>query len=203
LTWVLAQPNMRQHIEYKIMIGLTISHYRIKSKLGEGGMGAVYSAEDLKLGRDVALKFLPETLASDANARRRLLVEAKLASRLNHPHIATIYEVNDSEGAPFLAMELVQGETLKQVLNRGALEPTQLLEIARQIAEGLREAVVHEDAVAAADPIQDPVEHLAAVPMMIAVVAVMVAVTSPKAGRILSLVEAQEDEIVRRATGLR
>jgi serine/threonine protein kinase/tetratricopeptide (TPR) repeat protein len=149
LTWVLAQPNMRHHIEYKIMIGLTISHYRIKSKLGEGGMGAVYSAEDLKLGRDVALKFLPETLASDAHARRRLLVEAKLASRLNHPHIATIYEVNDSEGAPFLAMELVHGETLKQVLNRGALEPIQLLEIARQIAEGLREAhqagVIHHD----------------------------------------------------------
>ena len=106
------------------MIGQTILHYRIKAKLGEGGMGAVYSAEDLKLGRDVALKFLPESLASDAEARRRLLKEAKLASRLNHPHIATIYEVNESEGTPFLAMELVSGETLKQVLQRGALEPT-------------------------------------------------------------------------------
>src|SRR5258705_12891183 len=95
----------------KTMIGQTIAHYRIRAKLGEGGMGAVYSAEDLKLGREVALKFLPETLASDAQARRQLLKEAKLASRLNHPHIATIYEVNDSEGIPFLAMELVSGET--------------------------------------------------------------------------------------------
>jgi serine/threonine protein kinase len=131
------------------MIGQTISHYRIKTKLGEGGMGAVYSAEDLKLGREVALKFLPETLASDAQACRRLLKEAKLASRLNHPHIATIYEANDSEGTPFLAMELVSGETLKDVLRRGALEPDQLLEIARQIAGGLHEAhqagVIHHD----------------------------------------------------------
>ena len=131
------------------MIGQTISHYRIKAKLGEGGMGAVYRAEDLKLGREVALKFLPDALAPDAQARDRLLKEARLASRLNHPHIATIYEVNDSEGTTFLAMELVEGETLKQVLRRGALEPTQLLEIARQIGEGLREAhqagVVHHD----------------------------------------------------------
>jgi serine/threonine protein kinase/tetratricopeptide (TPR) repeat protein len=131
------------------MIGQTISRYRIKAKLGEGGMGAVYAAEDLKLGREVALKFLPETLASDAQARYRLLKEAKLASRLNHPRIATIYEVNDSEGAPFLAMELVSGETLKQVLRGGTLEPTQLLEVARQIAEGLCEAhqagVIHHD----------------------------------------------------------
>jgi len=131
------------------MIGQTILHYRIKAKLGEGGMGAVYSAEDLKLGREVALKFLPESLASDAQARRRLLKEAKLASRLNHPHIATIYEVNESGGTPFLAMELVSGETLKQVLHRGAMEPTHLLEVARQIAEGLSEAhqagVIHHD----------------------------------------------------------
>ena len=131
------------------MTGQTISHYRIKAKLGEGGMGAVYRAEDLKLGREVALKFLPEAMAPDAQARDRLLKEAQLASRLNHPHIATIYEVNDSEGTTFLAMELVAGETLKQILRHGALEPTQLLEIARQIGEGLREAhqagVIHHD----------------------------------------------------------
>jgi TolB-like protein/Flp pilus assembly protein TadD len=131
------------------MIGQTISHYRIKAKLGEGGMGAVYSAEDLKLGREVALKFLPEMLVSDAQARHQLLTEAKLASRLNHPHIATIYEVNEAKGIPFLAMELVSGETLKQVLRRGALDPARLLEITRQIAGGLREAhqagVIHHD----------------------------------------------------------
>ena len=131
------------------MIGQTISHYRIKAKLGEEGMGAVYTAEDLTLGREVALKLLPDALASDAQARRWLLKEAKLASRLNHPHIATIYEVNDSEGTLFLAMELVSGNTLKYILRRGALGPIQLLEIARQIADGLSEAywagVIHHD----------------------------------------------------------
>jgi len=131
------------------MIGQTVSHYRIKAKLGAGGMGAVYRAEDLKLGREVALKFLSEPLAGDAQARLGLLKEARLASRLNHPNIAAIYEVNDSEGTPFLAMELVLGEPLKDVLRRGALEPTQVLEIARQIAEGLDEAhqagVIHHD----------------------------------------------------------
>ena len=97
----------------------------------------------------MALKFLPEAMAPDAQARDRLLKEAQLASRLNHPHIATIYEVNDSEETTFLAMELVAGETLKQILRHGALEPTQLLEVARQIGEGLREAhqagVIHHD----------------------------------------------------------
>jgi serine/threonine protein kinase/Flp pilus assembly protein TadD len=132
-----------------MMIGQTISHYRIAAKLGEGGMGAVYRAQDLKLGREVALKFLSGVLAGDPQAQQRLIKEARTASRLNHPHIATIYEVGESEGATFLAMELVSGETLKQVLQRGALGPGELLGIARQIAEGLHEAhqqgVVHHD----------------------------------------------------------
>ena len=89
------------------MIGQTISHYRILAKLGEGGMGAVYRAEDLSLGRDVALKFLPADMAADPQARRRLLKEAQAASRLNHPNIATIYEVNVTESTPFISMELV------------------------------------------------------------------------------------------------
>jgi non-specific serine/threonine protein kinase len=132
-----------------MMIGQTISHYRIAAKLGEGGMGAVYRAQDLNLGREVALKFLSSVLAGDPQAQQRLIKEARTASRLNHPHIATIYEVGESEGTTFLAMELVSGETLKQILQRGALGPGEVLGIARQIAEGLHEAhqqgVVHHD----------------------------------------------------------
>jgi serine/threonine protein kinase/Flp pilus assembly protein TadD len=131
------------------LIGQTISHYSILAELGEGGMGAVYRAQDLKLGREVALKFLPAGMAADPQSRKRLLKEAQAASRLNHPNIATIYEVNESESTPFLAMELVQGETLKQILQRGALKPARFLEIARQVAEGLQEAhragVFHRD----------------------------------------------------------
>jgi serine/threonine protein kinase/Flp pilus assembly protein TadD len=131
------------------LIGQTISHYRILAKLGEGGMGAVYCAQDLRLEREVALKFLPADMAANPEARRRLVKEARAASRLNHPNIATIYEVSESESAPFIAMELVNGESLKQILQRGALAPAQLLDIARQIAEGLHEAhlagVLHRD----------------------------------------------------------
>jgi non-specific serine/threonine protein kinase len=131
------------------VIGQTISHYRIDAKLGEGGMGAVYRARDLSLGREVALKFLPADLVSDPQARKRLLKEAQAASRLNHPNIATIYEVNEWENAPFISMELVTGQTLKQILAYGGVTPARLLEIARQIAEGLQEAhrsgVCHRD----------------------------------------------------------
>ncbi len=131
------------------MIGQTISHYRVTSKLGEGGMGAVYGAEDLQLQRPVALKFLSTQMAADPEARKRLVKEARAASRLNHPNIATIYEVDESEKTPFIAMEQVSGESLKQVLLRGALTPQQLLEVARQISEGLNEAhqagVLHRD----------------------------------------------------------
>jgi serine/threonine protein kinase/Tfp pilus assembly protein PilF len=131
------------------LIGQTISHYRIHAKLGEGGMGAVYRAEDLTLGRDVALKFLPADTAADPQARKRLLKEAQAASRLNHPNIATIYEVNATENTPFISMELVIGETLKQTLLHAAPTPAQFVSTARQIAEGLREAhrsgVYHRD----------------------------------------------------------
>jgi len=122
------------------VIGQTISHYRILAKLGEGGMGAVYRAQDVTLGREVALKFLPPKTEADPQARTRLLQEAKTASQLNHPNIATIYEVNESESLPFMAMELVTGATLKRILDNGRLEATQFLDIARQMAEGLQEA---------------------------------------------------------------
>ena len=131
------------------MIGQNISHYRILAKLGEGGMGAVYRAEDLILHREVALKFLPPRFAAEADARARLLKEAQTASRLNHPNIATIYELNLAPEGPFIAMELVNGQTLKAMLAHAPLAPATLVAIARSIAEGLREAhrsgVFHHD----------------------------------------------------------
>ncbi|MHC4341695.1 MAG: protein kinase domain-containing protein [Planctomycetota bacterium] len=122
------------------MIGTSVAHYRITAKLGEGGMGTVYRADDTKLGRPVALKFLPVELAADPLARKRLLKEAQVASRLNHPNIATIYEVAENEETPFIAMELVEGESLKDMLTHGAMPPNKLLAIAHQIADGLEEA---------------------------------------------------------------
>ena len=104
------------------LIGKTVSHYCILAKLGEGGMGTVYRAQDLTLGRETALKFLSPEMAADPQARKRLLKEAQAASRLNHPSIATIYEVNEADDLPFIAMELVTGASLKQVLQRGVLD---------------------------------------------------------------------------------
>jgi len=131
------------------VIGRTIGHYRVTGKLGEGGMGAVYRAEDLTLQRPVALKILPPGLGADPRARQRLLQEARVASRLNHPHIATIYEVEEEGETPFIAMELVEGESLRDTVARGPLPAPRLAELARQIAEGLDEAhragVLHRD----------------------------------------------------------
>jgi len=132
------------------MIGRTISHYEILEKLGEGGMGVVYKARDTKLGREVAIKFLPPHMSADKEARKRFIQEAKSASAIDHNHICTIYEIDETDdGSTFIVMAFYEGETLRERIDRGGIAIDEALEIISQAAAGLAKAhgkgIVHRD----------------------------------------------------------
>ena len=131
------------------MIGQTVSHYRILGKLGGGGMGVVYEAEDLKLGRHVALKFIPENLAGDPKSLERFGREARAASLLNHPNICTIHGIEDNGGHPFIVMEKLEGESLKQCISGQSMQTERVLDISVQVADALAashaKGIVHRD----------------------------------------------------------
>src|SRR5215472_5602972 len=131
------------------MQGKTISHYRILSPLGRGGMGVVYKAEDIRLGRTVAVKFVPETMAGDRMAVERFLREARAASALNHPNICTVHDIGEYEGRPFLVMECLEGRALRDVILATPLDLPAVLDFAIQMVDALDAAhaalIVHRD----------------------------------------------------------
>ena len=140
---------MHEGVTESLAPGAKVAHYRVVSRLGEGGMGAVYLAEDTRLARRVALKILPANLASDPERMQRFIQEARLASALSHPNVAYIYEIGDDAELHFLAMEYVEGEPLSARLGRGPIAPSDLLSIAAQVADALDAAhskgIVHRD----------------------------------------------------------
>ncbi|MDQ3011864.1 MAG: serine/threonine protein kinase, partial [Acidobacteriota bacterium] len=146
--YVVAAPLLAES-EERLLAGKRISHYQIISLLGKGGMGEVYRARDTRLDRTVALKILPAEIAADKDRMRRFVREAKAASALNHPNVATIYEIGEAEDVIFIAMEYVAGQTLADKINGHPLAASEVVEIGSQIADALDEAhakgVTHRD----------------------------------------------------------
>ncbi len=134
------------------MIGDTVGHYRIASQLGSGGMGVVYEAEDSRLGRRVALEFLPESMEKNDAALQRFQREARAASALNHPGICTIHSIEQHEGNHFIVMELLEGETLADVIRRGPLEIGALVKAAAEIIDALESAHAKGIVIAISNP---------------------------------------------------
>jgi serine/threonine protein kinase len=131
------------------MIGQTVSHYKILEKLGSGGMGQVYLADDLNLGRKVAIKFLSEHLTKDKENVERFEREAKAAATLNHPNIVTVYDIAEDDNQTFIVMEYISGESLRDKINRGILNLNEIINLCHQICDGLQEAhhfeILHRD----------------------------------------------------------
>ncbi len=131
------------------MIGRTLSHYKILDEISRGGMGIVYRALDVKLGREVAIKVLPPELVADEERKRRFIQEAQAAAALKHPNIAVIYEIDESDGTTFIAMELIEGEKLTDLMQRERLPVARALDLAIEVAGGLarahEKAIVHRD----------------------------------------------------------
>ena len=145
------------------LIGRTLGQYRIEGFLGQGGMGVVYRARDLKLQRPVALKLLPAELTADQERRKRFMLEARAAARISHPAIAQIYDVDEHEGAIFIAMELVEGKTISTLIENRELDLLGAIDIALQVAGGLAKAhaagILHRD-IKPANVIQTPDGHV-------------------------------------------
>ena len=144
-------------------IGQTLKHYRLDGVIGEGGMGVVYRAHDLKLQRSVALKLLPTALTADAEWRKHFLLEARAAARISHPAIAQVFDVDEQDGTIFIAMELVEGKTIRELIQNRQLDLLGAIDVALQVSAGLAKAhesgIIHRD-IKPANVIQTPEGHV-------------------------------------------